>query len=296
MRSFWLTLVCSVLYLAPVWGQTADQRQATVVYLQHCQQANGGFVPAKAGGAPSGGAKSSLRASSAALRALKYFGGESRDQASCGRFVQRCFDKGSGGFADHPGTQPDVTSTAVGIMALIELKLPVDDYRAAAAKYLAEHVKSCEDIRIAAAGFEAIGERPRTADLWLEQIAKLRYADGTYGMEDGVARATGGAVAAVLRLGGNVEHKDHVLQVLKAGQRADGGFGKERAKTSDLESSYRVMRAFVMLNDKPAAERFRSFVASCRNPDGGYGVAPGEPSSVSATYFAAAILHWLKEE
>jgi hypothetical protein len=38
----------------------------------------------------------------------------------------------------------------------------------------------------------------------------------------------------------------------------------------------------------------RSFVAKCRNADGGYGVAPGQPSNISGTYFAAIILHWLK--
>jgi len=204
------------------------------------------------------------------------------------------FDMSSGGFGDYPGAAPDVTSTAVGLMAVVELKLPADAYRAAAVRYLADQVKTFEEIRIAAAGLEAIGERPGAADAWLEQIAKLRRPDGAYGMGDDLARSTGGAIVAVLRLGGKIDHRDKLLQVLKVGQRADGGYGKESGKTSDLESTYRVLRAFVMLQDKPDAERCRSFVAKCRNPDGGYGVAPGEASSVGATYFAAIILHWLK--
>jgi prenyltransferase beta subunit len=179
-------------------------------------------------------------------------------------------------------------------MAAVELKLPLDNYRDAAVNYLVKHVESFEDIRIAAAGLEAVGTRPSAADYWLEQIAKLRHADGTYGTGDGVARATGGAVVAVLRLGGTVEHRENVLRALKAGQRPDGGFGKEQAQTSDLESCYRVVRAFVMLKEKPDAERCRSFIAKCRNPDGGYGVAPGQASSVGATYYAAIILHWLR--
>jgi prenyltransferase beta subunit len=294
MRHFCLALLWPLFFLTPVCSQTAQQRKETVAYLQDCQQPDGGFVPAKARSAQTDVAKSSLRASSAALRAVKYFGGEPRDRAACGRFVQRCFDEAGGGFADHPGTEADVISAAVGIMALVELKLPVDKYRATTIKYLAEHVKSFEDIRIAAAGLEAIEARPPAADSWLEQIAKLRHGNGTYGAADGVARASGGAVVAVLRLGGKVERPDTVLQALKTGQRADGGFGKEQAKNSDLESCYRVLRAFVMLKDKPDVERIRSFVATCRNPDGGYGVAPGEPSSVGATYFASIILHWLK--
>jgi hypothetical protein len=99
---------------------------------------------------------------------------------------------------------------------------------------------------------------------------------------------------AVLRLGGKVEHQENVLHALKTGQRADGGFGKEETKASDLETSYRVMRAFVMLHGEPDVGRLRAFVASCRNADGGYGVAPGQPSSTGATYFAASILHWLE--
>jgi prenyltransferase beta subunit len=289
MRYFCLALLWHTFVLSAGYSQTAQQQQETVAYLRECQQPDGGFVAAK-----TSGARSSLRASSAALRALKYFGGEPRDRAACGRFVERCFDNASGGFADQPGMQPDVTSTAVGIMAIVELKLPVANYRETTTKYLAEHVKSFDDIRIAAAGLEAIGNRPPTVEAWLKEIARLRRADGTYGTVDSVARDTGGAVVAVLRLGGNVEQRENVLAALKKGQRADGGFGKENAKSSDLETSYRVMRAFAMLRDKPAAERLRSFVATCRNSDGGYGVAPGEPSTVAATYFASIILHWLK--
>ena len=46
----------------------------------------------------------------------------------------------------------------------------------------------------------------------------------------------------------------------------------------------------------PDAERVRKFIASCRNDDGGYGVTPGQPSTVSGTYYAAIILHWLDEK
>jgi prenyltransferase beta subunit len=287
MRHACLTLLCATLFLASMEAQTESERKASVAYLQDCQQSDGGFVP-------SGAAQSSLRGSTTALRALKYFGGEPRDGAACARFVQRCFDKNSGGFADRPGQQPDVISTAVGIMAIVELKLPVDDYREAAVSYLTKHGKAFEEIRMAAAGLEAIRARPPVADAWLEQLAQGRHGDGTYGTGDGVARATGGTVVAVLRLGGKVEHRDIVIRVLQTGQRDDGGFGKERAPTSDLETSYRVMRALHMLEAKPDVERFRKFVVRCRNADGGYGIAPGQPSSTGATYFAAIILHWLE--
>jgi hypothetical protein len=42
--------------------------------------------------------------------------------------------------------------------------------------------------------------------------------------------------------------------------------------------------------------RLRDFLASCRNDDGGYGPGKGQPSAVSATYFASIISHWLDEK
>src|SRR5262249_51476962 len=135
-------------------------------------------------------------------------------------------------------------------------------------------------------------------DEWLKEIAAMRNPDGTYGSGDGKARATGGAAVAVLRLGGKVPHPDVILKSLDAGQRADGAWGKEGAKGSDLETSYRVMRAYHMLQTGPArpahADRLRAFIARCRNPDGGYGVAPGQKSTISGTYYAATILHWME--
>ena len=51
-----------------------------------------------------------------------------------------------------------------------------------------------------------------------------------------------------------------------------------------------------MLKEKPAdVPAFRAFVTKCRNADGGYGVAPGQPSGAGGSYFAAIILHWLTE-
>ena len=52
----------------------------------------------------------------------------------------------------------------------------------------------------------------------------MRNPDGTYGSGDGKARATGGAVVAVLRLGGKVPHPDAILKSLDAGQREDGAW------------------------------------------------------------------------
>ncbi len=291
MKRFNLVLLGLAVCLSPVRGQTADEKKAAIAYLQALQTDSGGFLPAR-----DDKAKPGLRATSAALRALKYLGGEAKDRKAAARFTESCFDKSSGGFADTPGGKPDVFNTAVGGMAVVATKLPVDAYADPIIKYLDEHAKSFEEIRIAAAGLESIGKKSPKTDAWLAEVAKLRNADGTYGKGEGVARDTGGAVALVLRLGGKVEQPANVLKALKAGQRPDGGYGKADAKESDLETTYRVMRTFMMMKEKPDVARLRGFIAKCRNADGGYGVAPGQKSSVAATYFAAIVQHWLEEK
>jgi hypothetical protein len=122
----------------------------------------------------------------------------------------------------------------------------------------------------------------------------LQNADGTFGKGTGRVRETGGAVAAVLRLGGTVKDSGAIVKALDEGQGKDGGFGKADSRGSDLETSYRVMRTYHMLKAKPKrADDLRAFVAKCRNADGGYGVVPGAASTTGGTYFAGIILYWL---
>lgn len=291
MKRLALAAVTLLAILPAARGQTAAQKKATIDYLRGLWQTDGGFAPAE-------GEKSGLRATVAALRAIHYFSPD-RTPAPPGKsppaFVARCFDKDSGGFADRPGDRPDVPTTAVALMAVKELAMPRATYEGPALKFLGEYVKDFEQIRIAAAGLEAVKKRPPEVEKWLKEIAKLRHADGTFGKGDGVARATGGAAAAVLRLGGKVEHRDAVVKALQAGQRKDGGYGAEGV-ASDLGSTYRVVRALHMLKAKPDVARCRAFIARCRNEDGGYGVAPDKRSSVAATYYAAIVLHWLDEK
>ena len=291
MRRLFPVALIGLFVLAPLAAQTPDDKKASVAYLQKLQQADGSFVPTDAAGAKPG-----LRVTSSALRALGYFGGAPKSTDPLAKFVETHFDKVAGGFTDQAGGKPDVFTTAVGLMVVNHLKLPEATYVEPAVKFLAANAKGFEEIRIAAAGLEAVGKRPAVADAWLEEIAKLRNPDGTYGKGPGTARATGGSVAAVLRLGGKVENRDNVVKALKAGQRADGGFGKEEDQASDLETTYRVMRAFMMLKEKPDEAKLRAYVAKCRNADGGYGVAPGQASTVPGTYYASIIQHWLDQK
>jgi hypothetical protein len=282
------------VFLVLVWtaaslGQTADQKKETIAYLHSLQAREGGYRLTVKATAPS------LRATNGVLRALKYFGGKPKDSAATLAFVRSCFDKDSGGFADAPGGKPDVVLTAIGLMALVELKVPVEDFEKPAVAFMADRSKNFEDIRMAAAGLEAIGKKSEKNGAWLEQIASIQNTDGTFGKGDSRTRYTGSAVAAVLRLGGKVKDGDVILKVLDAGQQKDGGFSAGGGKASELETTYRVMRTYHMLGGKPArADDLRGFVARCRNSDGGYGVSPGQPSGAGTTYFASIILHWLE--
>jgi len=293
MQRILLAGCCLVWAVAPALGQSLDiqERVQSQLYLLRLQRPDGGFVGA------SGEDKSSLRATSAAVRALKYLGGMNPILEKSREFVKSCHDKNTGGFADQPGGQPALFTTAVGLMALVELKIPSEPYEAGAIKYLGANAKSFEDIRIAVAGLEAIGKKAPQNDTWMKQVVEMRNPDGTFGKGDGAARDTGGAVVAVLRMGGKVEDREAVLKMLTAGYRPGGGYGKAGVEAGDLETSYRVMRAYHMLKTQPLeARKVREFVGKCRNSDGGYGLSPGQKSSVGATYFASIILHWLDEK
>jgi len=281
---------CLLLLVAPLRAEAPDRSKA-IDFLVKLQNKDGGFRPS------ADDEKSSLRATSSAVRALHYLGGELPNRAECVKFVDSCFDKASGGFADVPGGKPDVTVTAVGLMAVAELKMDADKYVGPAVKYLDENARGFEDLRIAVAGFEAVNRKPAQTEAWIEQIKKEANPDGTFGKGDGQARQTASGVVILMRLGQQPLQPTAVLKVLGDGLREDGAYGKADAKGSDLESTYRVLRAFHMLQTMPqGADKIAKFIDSCQNADGGYGVAPGQPSTAAGTYYAAIGTQWLKKK
>jgi hypothetical protein len=296
MRRSGILLASIWLIGGPVAAQPANPPDRdTIDFVKALRNSDGGYAPAP--DRPGTPVRSSLRATTTAIRALKYLaGGEPTDTAATAQFVEKCFDKSTGGFCDFPGEAPIVGTTAVGAMAVIDLKMPPEPFRDGVVKYLNEQTKTVEDMRIAAAAFEALHVRPPKADDWLKQIAATRNAAGTFGTDGGVARATGGTAVLILRLGGALDNRDAVLQALRQGQRPDGGFGSADREGSDLESTYRVMRAFVMLKSKPAdPTKLRTFVAKCRSESGGYGAMPGQAPTAAGTYYAAIVGHWLDQ-
>jgi hypothetical protein len=299
MKRLCLACLVGVLCLAPALAQTPEMQAKlnTVLFVQKLQTKEGGFLAEPPDPKSNRLVKPSLRATSAAVRALKYLGGKVPDREACAKFVAACFDKTSGGFADLPGGKVDVFTTAVGLMAVVELGLPAEPYQAAAARYLTDHTKGFDEIRIAAAGFEAIKDKSPKNDEWVAET-KMVAVPPTAGENDVRARVLASKVVTLLRLGQPVSKEEaaKVLDVLNAGHRSNGGWGKDDSPKSDMESTYRVMRLYMMLKTRPAnAGGVLNFVAKCRNNDNGYAVAPGQPSSVSGVYYAAIIMHWMEE-
>jgi hypothetical protein len=293
IQRYGLILLCSAAWLVPARAEVSAENKAAVAYVQGLQTDTGGFLDARP--KPNERLRPTLRATSAAVRALHYLGADLPRKDAVVRFVESCFDKDKGGFANFPGGEPEVFTTAVGLMAVVELKMSAQIFAGPTKVFLKDNVRSFEDLRIAVAGLASLKEG-YTSSQWSKIVDDQKNRDGTYGKGNGVARATASAVVTWLRMTSNFKPGDEVLQVLKAGQRKDGGFGKEGTDTSDLETSYRVMRCFYMLKAEPDVPKLRAFVARCRNEDGGYGIAPGQPSSVGSTYFAAVITHWLEKK
>lgn len=266
-----------------------ETKLAALKYIQALAVAEGGFKGTADAKGPS------LRGTSAGLRAVKYLGGEIENKEKHTAFVLSCYDPKTGGFADAPNGKPDVFLTSVGVMACVELGVPKEKF-AKAMDYIKENAKSFEDIRIGAAAVEAWGVKdcPFKLDGWFVITEKHFTALGfSPAIEDG-ARDSGSLGAMYLRLGKPVG--EHMAKFLIEGQRPDGGWGKGKEKTSDAESTYRVMRALMLLKSKPKdPAAVRKFLASCRNKDGGFASKPGDPSTAGGTYQFAIITKWLNE-
>jgi hypothetical protein len=306
--SIFLLAVLAILAVDP--SDTPERRAESVAYLQTLQTPDGGFIARR----PPPGEKeplASLRITRTTLRAFRFLGGSPKDVATVREFVKNCYDPKSGGFSDRPGQPPDPVSTAVGLMALEVLEMPTEPYLDGATAFLGKNTKRFEDIRMAAAGLEAVGKMVPESREWLKVIDAARNPDGSYGKGAERARATALNVVAQLRLGAKPESVPTVLEILREGQLDDGGFGSEGGggygrealgggqaaqSGSDLESCYRIMRAFSKLKAQPdRPDELRKFIARCRNADGGYGVRPGAPSTAQGTYYAAVVRNFLAE-
>lgn len=239
-----------------------------------------------------------LRATSGGVRSLGFLGQPVPNKEKHAAFVLKCYDPATGGFADQPGGKPDVPMTAIGVIASAELGIPKEKY-AKALDYLKANAKTFEEVRVACAAVEAWGPKDCPVDIkpWLA-AGDAHRAAATAAADDGTAREVGSAAAMPLRLGiprRSLDGAAKLDDILQAGQRPDGGWGKKGETASDFDSTYRVMRALYLMKERPKDRaKLREYVAKHRQPDGGYAL-PGEGSSLSGVYYAAIITKWLDE-
>ena len=281
----------ALLLLAPVAvAQTAAEKQATLKYIESLRDpATGAFQVTPDG-------KPSLRACNGGAKAIHALGGELRDKDKVAKFVLSCYDPKAGTFAD-PGTKATVTTTAIGVITACGLDIPHDKFKGAM-DYLGKNAKEFEDVRLAAAAVEAWGVKdcPFKPDAWFD--VSLKYLSDRVQQKTNQARAFGSAGAIALRLDFPLGDQERAIIGVKilAGQFADGGWGKPDAKASDIETTYRVMRALMLLKSPPKdVKKLREFIASHRNKDGGYTTEPSQPSSMSGVYYNTIVAKWLDE-
>jgi hypothetical protein len=291
-----LSFALLIAFVPSVALGQSDAKKATIKWVLAQEVPTGGFMVAPQDPNVDAAPRPSLRATSAAVRTLKYLGAEIPNKDKHAAFVLKCFDPNTGGFAE-PGGKPDVTITSVGIMAAVELNIPKEKY-AKAMDYLKENAKTFEDVRIGAAAVEAWGVKdcPFKLEEW-HQITIKGLSNKLPPIRDGGARLIGSVAAFTLRLGLQKETDtppDKVAAFLDRGQRDDGGWSKEGEKASDIETTYRVMRAYMLLKEKPEnMKKLREFIESHRNKDGGYATKPGGTSNMGGTYYATIITKWL---
>lgn len=261
-----------------------ELREASVRYVNSLQNVDGGFRASASEGS------SDIANVLVAVRAIHHFGGKVEHQRRVVLYVNSLYDTVSGAFHG-PRRSQDVRTTAMGLMTLVELKQPVDELGPTVVQFFDQYAKGIPDIYIAEAALAAAGLRPLHPRAWLDAMGATHNSDGSFGK---TVADTARAVITYLRLNARVPNRSGAVKTMQAAQKADGGFGGPAAG-SDLATTYPVMRAFSMLREKPDLDHVRAFVDRCRNDDGGYGVSPGQPSSVDATYYAAIILHWIDE-
>ncbi len=267
-------------------AQTPAEMAQTATYAAAHQNKDGGF-------APKVGEPSALGSTNAGLRVLKHVGGSVPDILACVSFVKSCRVPG-GGFAPAPGGKPDVVTTALGLMAASELKIADSDMIREMVVFLGKNARSFEEVRMAAAGLEAIGIYAPESPRWLQQIQGMRNADGTFGTGAGIPFATGGSAAAILRLGYPLDHREAVIKAITTAQRPEGGWSKDDGPP-DLPSSYRIMRAMFMLHERADIDRLLDFVARCRKSDGSYSPTPDAEGSLAGSYLGTILIYWSRQ-
>ncbi|MEI7921422.1 MAG: family 16 glycoside hydrolase [Planctomycetota bacterium] len=291
-------VVLSSFQNRPLFAQEAVKVAAsyarTASVVSQLQNDDGGFAAERGG-------LSSVGSTNSAVRVLKHVGGSIPNVVKAVAYVRSCFVAGenaTGTIASVPGGKADLMTTCMGLLAWGDLQIEPGTEVPAALKYLAENAKTYEEVRMSIAAFEAVKMSDKAVFAkWTSQLEAMANPDGTFGEGDRAAFATGGTIAAFLRMGLPVHDARRILTkdlILKA-QKADGGWSDKAGANGDFGSTYRIMRCMFMLHEKPDLKRLYQFIDDRRTETGLYAAAPGEKGNLGSTYTATILLWWARQ-
>lgn len=258
-----------------------DGTAKTVAFLTALQNSDGGFSAKP-------GESSTLAATSTAIRALKYIDAKPKNTPAAIGYIKSCRDAKSGGFALTPGGRVDLSSTAMGIVALGALNLLDDEWMPRAIDYLVKQANKVENIRLALGCLGMIDKTLPQFPEWHQKLLATRNVDGTWGQGKNIVTETGELADRILTMNFDLEKRYIVITVLKQSQNQDGGWAFSD-KPSSLYATYVVMRAFQRLKVSPDLKRLREFIKARRKPDNTYSGSPKESGDLQSTYFALYI-------
>ncbi len=304
-REFPLLLAILIFFVASASAQAKEEATATLKWIETLRDpATGAWAasPAKTGEK----LKPSLRACNGAVKAIRHLGAEPTDLDKVKKFVLSCYDEKAGSFSE-PGGKPDASITSVGVIVALEVGIERDKIKGAM-EYIKTNCKNFEDVRLAAAAVEAWGLKEFGAppEAWRDLMQLDDNVNtilkSTVKEQRGDARLLFSHFVTGLRLQDSYRPKKEelaktFLPILVNEQRTDGGWGKLDSKTSDLETTYRIMRFYKMVDTPPAdAKKLTEFLSACRKPDGSYSVEPKADATMSAVYYATTIQKWLADK
>ena len=162
-----------------------------------------------------------------------------------------------------------------------------------AIEYLGKNAKSFEEVRMAIAGLEAVPLHRPTFRAGSSR--SRRCANPTAHSARGRARHTrpAGAAAAILRMGLKLENRDAIIDAIKAGQRAEGGWSKDDGPP-DLGATYRVMRALYMLARSPTWIDCSRSSRGAASPTAAMRAVPAAPATWAEPTTATIIIRWAR--